>query len=157
MSPTTTAALAATLHLLALGIGLGAIWGRYKALKGPLDDAGIRRVLVNDTWWGVASLLWIGTGLWRALGPVAKTWTVYKVNLLFHAKMGVFLLVFVLEIGVMITLIRWRIARKRGQAPNLSRARRHAAISLVQAHLIVLMVFMAALIARGAGMIGAWH
>jgi putative membrane protein len=153
MSPTATAALAATLHLLALGIGLGAIWGRYKALKGPLDEAGIRRVLANDNWWGVAALLWIGTGLWRALGPVAKTWAYYKINYLFHAKMGIFLLLFVLEIGVMITLIRWRTARKRGQAPDLSKARRHAAFSLVQAHLIVVMVVLATLMARGVGMI----
>jgi hypothetical protein len=44
--------LLAAAHLLALGIGLGAVWARGRALRGLLDASGVRRVLSADTWWG---------------------------------------------------------------------------------------------------------
>lgn len=162
MSALTASALASAFHLLALGIGLGAVWARFLALKGvaqaaggpgAVDPAALRRVFTADSWWGLAAALWIGTGLWRALGPVAKTWAFYRMNALFHTKMTVFLLIFLLELMPMIALIRWRIAVKRGQTPDLTQARRFARISLVQAHLVVAMAFLAAFMARGMGMI----
>jgi putative membrane protein len=55
----------AALHLLGLGIGLGAIWARGRALRGELGPDGLRRVFYADTLWGVAALLWISTGLAR--------------------------------------------------------------------------------------------
>ena len=64
--------LLAALHLLGLGVGLGAIYGRSRALRGPLDISGLRRVFVADTWWGVAAGVWIVTGLLRALGGYEK-------------------------------------------------------------------------------------
>ena len=54
--------LFAWLHLFALGIGLGAVWARARALRGPLDAAGLRRLFHSDSWWAVAGALWIGTG-----------------------------------------------------------------------------------------------
>jgi hypothetical protein len=38
-------------HLLALGIGLGAVWTRGRAFAGPLDAAGVKRTIEADTWW----------------------------------------------------------------------------------------------------------
>ena len=59
--------LIATLHLLALPLGLGAVWARSRALRGALSVDGLRRVFVADNLWGVAAVLWIGTGLLRAV------------------------------------------------------------------------------------------
>ena len=64
----TVRLLLATLHLLALGIGFGAIVDRALALRGTLQEAGLRRVLRADTAWGIAAFLWISTGLIRAFG-----------------------------------------------------------------------------------------
>ncbi len=64
--------LFASVHLLALGIGLGAVWARARGLRGPLDVPGLRRVFAADTWWGIAAVLWIGTGLVRAFGELEK-------------------------------------------------------------------------------------
>jgi len=58
--------LIASLHLLALPLGLGAVWARHRALRAVLDADGLRRVLFADNLWGLAALLWIGTGLLRA-------------------------------------------------------------------------------------------
>jgi hypothetical protein len=43
--------LFAALHLLALGIGLGAVWARGRGLQGELDETGLQRVFYTDTWW----------------------------------------------------------------------------------------------------------
>ena len=66
--------LLAAVHLLALGVGLGAVWARGRALQVQLDVPGLRRVFYADAWWGIAALLWIGTmiALIRWRGAVAR-------------------------------------------------------------------------------------
>ena len=54
------ASIFSALHLLALGIGLGSVWMRGRALRAPLfDQAAIRRVLAADNFWGIARGLWL--------------------------------------------------------------------------------------------------
>jgi len=64
--------LLAGLHLLALGVGLGAVWVRGRALSSRLDERGLHSVFRADMWWGIAAFLWIGTGLWRLLAGIEK-------------------------------------------------------------------------------------
>jgi len=80
--------LLAAVHLLALGVGLGGVWARGRALQAPLDVPALRRVFSADTWWGIAAVLWIGTGLVRAFGGYEKGAFYYLHNHLFWAKMG---------------------------------------------------------------------
>jgi putative membrane protein len=143
--------LFAAVHLLALGIGLGSIWGRARALTEPLDAPGMRRVFFADAWWGVAAVLWLGTGLPRAFGGLEKGTTYYLHNHLFHAKLGLFVLIFLLEIWPMITLVRWRVAGARGGTVDTSAAPALARISYVQAGLVGLIVLVATALARGYG------
>jgi putative membrane protein len=144
--------LAASLHLLALGIGLGAVWARGRALRSSLDAGSLRQVFFADTLWGLAAVLWISTGLWRLLAGLEKGTGYYLQNHLFLTKMALLGLVLLLEIRPMITLIRWRKTVSRGEAPDTRAAPLLARISFVQAGLIVLMVFAAAAMARGMGM-----
>ena len=72
--------LFATLHLLALGIGLGAVWARSRALQAELNSAGLRRVFYADNWWGIAALVWLATGLVRAFAGLEKGATYYLNN-----------------------------------------------------------------------------
>lgn len=139
----------ASLHLLALGIGLGAVWARGRALRGPLDAAGLRRAFAADAWWGVAGVVWIGTGLWRLLGNYEKSVRYYLGHPAFHTKMGLLVLLLVLEAWPMVTLIRWRMALGRDQPVDLARAGALARISMIQALLVVLMVLAATAMARG--------
>jgi putative membrane protein len=141
----------ASLHLLALGIGLGAVWVRARTLRGKIDSGGLQRALRADAWWGAAALLWISTGLWRLLGGFAKTTAYYLQNHVFLAKMGLLLVILALEIWPMITLMHWRVAVATGKAVDLRRAPAIATISLVQTGLVVLMVFAATAMARGIG------
>ena len=144
--------LAASLHLLALGIGLGAVWARGRALRSSLDAGSLRQVFFADTLWGLAAVLWISTGLWRLLAGLEKGTGYYLQNHLFLTKMALLGLVLLLEIRPMITLIRWRRTVSRGEAPDTRAAPLLARISFMQAWLIVLMVFAATAMARGIGM-----
>jgi len=143
--------LFAAVHLLALGVGLGAVWARGRALRGQLDAAGLRRVFYADSWWGVAALLWIGTGLVRAFGGLEKGTAYYLGNHLFWGKMSLLVLILLLELGPMIALVRWRMELGRGTQPDTRAAPAFARISFVQAVLVMLMVLAATGMARGYG------
>ncbi len=143
--------LLAASHLFALGIGLGAVWARGRALRQPLDTAGVRRVLAADTWWAMAAFLWISTGLWRWLGGLEKGTAYYLQNHAFWAKMALLGLILVLEVGPIVALSRWRRRLAAGAAADLTSAPRLARISFIQAGLVVLMVLAATAMARGYG------
>ena len=64
--------------------------------------------------------------------------------------MGLLGLILLLEIWPMTTLIRWRRQRSRGEV-DTRHAGTFAAISVVQAVLVVAMVFVATAMARGIG------
>lgn len=141
--------LLAVTHLVALGIGLGAVWARSRALRGIVDGTAVRRAFAADMWWMVAAVLWLSTGLARLLLGTDKATSYYLQNPLFHLKMGLFLLVVALEIWPMITLIRWRRAMGRNQTAAFGAARRIARISTIEAFLVVIMVVVATAMARG--------
>ena len=143
--------LLAALHLTALGIGLGAVWVRGSALRGPFDPAGFRRIFAADSWWALAGALWIATGLWRLLGGTEKPTTYYLHNHFFYLKMAALLLLLLLEVRAVVLLIRWRASAARGGAVDTSAAPGLARISYVQAILVLIMVVAATGMARGLG------
>ena len=69
----------------------------------------------------------------------------------FLAFAGFSALILLLEILPLITLIRWRIRSGRREAIDLGRAPLLGAISIVQALLVVAMIFAASAMARGLG------
>jgi putative membrane protein len=144
-------AISSSLHLLALAIGLPAVFLRGRALKGPLDADGLRRLLASDSAWGIAALLWIVTGLLRAFGGLEKGTGFYLHSPLFWVKMALFLLVLMLEIRPMITFIRWRSKLGRGEAVDTSPARALYTLNHIELAIVVVMVFVASMMARGVG------
>jgi putative membrane protein len=139
----------AVLHLLALGVGLGAIFARSRALKFVQHQPRLRTIFLADNLWGVAGLLWIGTGIWRAFGGLEKGTEYYLGEPLFHAKLGLVGLLIVLEIWPMITLIQWRLGARRGQPVSLVRAQGIARISYVQTLIVIVILVLAVGIAGG--------
>ena len=145
-------AVISALHLLALAIGLPAVYLRGRALKGRLDRDGFQRLFAADSVWGVAAatlarhrtsarLRRSGEGL-RLLSRLAPV----------LAEDGAcFALVVALEIWPMLTLIRWRVALRHGGTPDTSAARALYAVTHVEMALVVVMVFVAAFMARGFG------
>jgi putative membrane protein len=143
--------LVATVHLLALGIGLGAIAVRTSALRGVRDHAAILRAFRADSFWALAAVLWISTGLWRLFGGLEKGTEFYFASHVFWTKMALLAAVLLLEIIPMVTLIRWRSQDRKGNPIDTRRAPLLARISVIQAILVVLMIFAATAMARGVG------
>jgi uncharacterized membrane protein len=142
----------AWIHLLALGVGLGGVWGRARALheslREPVDERAIKRALIADAWWGIAAVLWLVTGVWRLIAGSEKSTSYYFSNYAFNAKMGMFIAILALEVWPMMTLIRWRTGR---QQPNTRDAGRIEVVSYVECALVIAMVFAAVSMARGFG------
>ena len=145
------AAVVSALHVLALAFGLPAVYFRGRALKGRLDADGLRRLFVADNVWGIAAGVWLVTGLARAFAGLEKGSAFYLHSHLFWTKMALFIAVVALEVWPMVTFIRWRTRLARGEAPDTSRARALYTVNHVQMALVVLMVVVAAFMARGFG------
>ena len=143
--------LFAFVHLVALPIGLSAIAARSRALKDAARGAPLRAAFAADTWWAIAALLWISTGLARWLGGTEKPTAYYNHNLMFMAKMGMLTLILILEVWPMITLMRWRIYEKKQLPIDTAPAKALARISDVQGVLLFFMIAAAAAMARGIG------
>jgi len=144
------AAIFSALHLIALGIGLGAVWMRGRALRaGTHASNAVHKILVADNFWGIAALLWIGTGLVRVLAGLDKATDFYVHNGFFRVKMSAVALLLALEMWPMITFIRWRVARARGGVPDTSHAVALSRINDGELALVVVIVFLAAMMARG--------
>jgi putative membrane protein len=143
--------LVAAFHLVALALGASAIVARARALRAVRDAADLSAVFRADNLWGVAAVLWLVTGAWRAFGGLEKGAAYYLGNPLFHAKLGLFVIILLLEIWPMATLIKWRGARRRGAAVDLAKAKTFARISDAQLGLLTVMIFLATAIARGLG------
>jgi len=141
--------LIATVHLLTLPLGLGAIWARGRALGATRSAADLKSVFVADNLWGLAALLWLSTGLLRVFAGLEKPTAYYTHDRVFYAKMALFLAVFLLELRPMITLIRWRGAIRRGVAIDTAPAAGLARISQIQMALVIAIVFAATALARG--------
>jgi putative membrane protein len=144
----------ATLHLLALGLGFGAIHTRARTLRERLDMDAMRRIFRADAAWGIAAAIWIGTGVWRMLASMEKPAAYYMSNQFFFWKMGLLGLILLLEIRPMITLIKWRRAAAKGTLDLKEigpTAKMISLVSSIQSVLVVLMVALAVAMARGFG------
>jgi putative membrane protein len=146
------AAIVSALHLLALAIGLPSAFLRGRALKARLDPDGLRRLFAADTVWGLAAALWLVTGLLRAFAGLEKGTAFYLGSWLFLLKMGLFVLVVVLEVWPMVTFIRWRGALRHGGSPDTSAARALYHVNHLEMLVVVVMVFVASFMARGFGL-----
>jgi len=143
--------LVATFHLLALAIGLGAIVVRGRLLRRLQVPDELPAVFRADNLWGLAALLWLGTGLARAFGGLEKGTEYYITHPLFLTKMVLFVIVVLLEVRPAMTLVRWRRRYRSGAELELGPARWMAMISSVQGGIVVVIVFLATAIARGIG------
>lgn len=134
------AALSA-LHVLGIALACGSIFLRARgAARGVVDD-----VLAADNAWGLSAIVVVATGLLRAFGGFEKGTAFYLHNGAFYAKLTLLFVVALLELWPMVTLLRARIQR-RDVTTVLPRI---ALLSRVQLALLVLMAFVAPLMARG--------
>ena len=139
----------AALHLVALALGFGACWQRANALRQASTTAHLGAVLRADNWYGIATLIWIVTGLWRAFGGLAKGTDYYLQSHTFWIKMALFGVIFLLELYPMTLLIKWRMALRRQKPVDMSPTPLMARLSYAELAGILAMVVVATAMARG--------
>lgn len=144
-------AMISAVHLASLAGGVSCLFLRARALEGPLDERGIRRVLTIDNASGLIVLTWMGSGLWRAFGGLEKGSDYYLANHLFWGKMILLGLGFCFEMWPMITFIRWRGQLARGEAIDTSRAPLLRKLHFGELACVLLILPLASLLSRGVG------
>ncbi len=148
-------ALASGIHVFGITVALSTVLWRGVALRHVADGRpeALASALRADNIWGFSALLMWGSGLWRAFGGLEKGITFYEHNGLFFIKLGVLAVMMLLESVPMLSLIRWRLRRADAVDFDVDIARRLSAVSLAEASLIVLVIFVAPFMARGAWML----
>lgn len=148
-----SSALISALHVMALAIGLPGVFLRGRALEAVAkgDLTALPRAFAADNAWGIAAALWVVTGLLRAFGGFEKGTAYYLHHNVFWLKLGLFGLIFALELYPMVTLIKWRGQQKKNLPLELSKAPLLARLSHAELALTLVIPFVAAAMARGIG------
>lgn len=150
-----TAAFLAYLHFLAIFALFALLSIEHVLFKAPLDLARARSLMLTDLAYGLCAGLVLLTGIARVLW-FGKGWSYYLDNSLFHAKIGLFALVALLSLPPTLVFLNWRPALKAGRAPEPSARQVLLLTWCIRSELLLLLLIplLAALMARGHGMLG---
>lgn len=148
-------AIAAYLHYLSIFLLFALLVLEHRLFKLPLDLDRARSLMRIDIAYGITASLVLATGLARVLW-FGKGSAYYLHNSLFHAKVGLFVLVALLSTFPTVVFLGWRNSVKAGQVPVLSPRTGKLLVITLRAELILLLVLplLGALMARGFGVIG---
>lgn len=148
-------AIAAYLHYLSIFLLFALLVLEHRLFKLPLDLDRARSLMRIDIAYGVTASLVLATGLARVLW-FGKGSAYYLHNSLFHAKVGLFVLVALLSTFPTVVFLGWRNSIKAGQVPVLSPRTGKLLVITLRAELTLLLVLplLGALMARGFGVIG---
>lgn len=147
-------AIAASLHYLSIFILFALRTAEHLLFKPVLDAASARRLLRIDIAYGISAGLVLASGATRVLW-YGKGLDYYLQNSLFHAKLGLFILIGLLSIVPTMTFFNWRNDLLEGRAPTITPAQAKRTILVIRIELLLLVCLpvLASLMARGFGMI----
>ncbi|WP_416310760.1 DUF2214 family protein [Pseudomonas sp. W03] len=148
-------AIAAYLHYLSIFILFALLVLEHRLFRLPLDLERARSLIVIDIAYGACAGVVLLTGAARVLW-FAKGADYYLHNSLFHAKVGLFVLVALLSILPTMTFLNWRNDLKAGRIPQVSARQCKLVTMTIRLELLALLILplLATLMARGYGMIG---
>ena len=148
-------AIAAYLHYLSIFLLFALLTLEHRLFKLPLDLERARSLIRIDIAYGLSAGLVLASGAARVLW-YGKGLAYYLHNSLFHAKLGLFILVALLSILPTKVFLGWRNDLKAGQLPQLSpsQGRRVTLVIRLELLLLLIMPLLAALMARGYGVTG---
>lgn len=148
-------AFAAYLHYLSIFALFALLSVEHVLFKAPLDLRRARSLMLTDIAYGACAGLVLATGIARVLW-FGKGWNYYLGNSLFHAKVGLFILVGLLSILPTVVFFNWRNAVQAGQVPQPSSRQVRLVTWVIRLELLLLLLIplLAVLLARGHGVIG---
>ncbi|MGH8353472.1 MAG: DUF2214 family protein [Pseudomonas sp.] len=148
-------AIAAYLHFLSIFLLFALLVLEHRLFKLPLDLERARSLIRIDIAYGLAAGLVLVTGAARVFW-YGKGLAYYLHNGLFHAKLGLFLLIALLSALPTFCFLNWRNALKAGQLPDVGPRQAKLVIMAIRLELLLLLFLplLAALLARGYGVSG---
>jgi putative membrane protein len=149
------AALFAFLHHLSAFMLFAALVLELVLLRSMLTVENARKIVLADMIFGISAGVLLLVGLGRVF-HFEKGAYYYFHNWAFHTKLTLFVLVGLLSIVPTREFLRWRPALKDGRAPTVTPEKLKSIRSVVHYELIgvVLIMLMAALMAKGIGVTG---
>jgi putative membrane protein len=147
-------AIVAYLHYLSIFVLFALLSVEHIQFKLPLDLSRARSLMITDIAYGICASVVLLSGAARAAW-YAKGLDYYLSNSLFHAKVGLFLLIALLSITPTLTFVQMRKSLNSGQVPQISPARGKRVINCIRAELLLLLLMplLAVFMARGYGML----
>lgn len=148
-------AIAAYLHYLSIFVLFSLLTLEHVLFRQPLDLDRARRLVRVDIFYGISAGVVLATGLARVFW-YGKGLDYYLNNSLFHAKVGLFVLIGLLSSLPTFVFLNWRNTLKAGQVPEISARMAKLVIMTIRLELLLALVLplLAALMARGYGVIG---
>lgn len=149
------AALFAFLHHLSAFLLFAALMLELVLLRGALTVESARKIVLADAISGMSAVVLLVVGLGRVF-HFEKGAYYYFHNWAFHTKLTLFVLVALLSIIPTRELLRWRSSLRVGQVPAVTPEKLKSFRAIVHFELIgvVLIMLMAALMAKGIGVTG---
>jgi putative membrane protein len=149
------ASLFAFLHHVAAFLLFAALVVEFVLVRDALTLASARRILLADLVFGVASGVLLVVGLTRVF-HFEKGATYYFHTWTFIAKLSLFVLVGLASIVPTREFLSWRKALRTGEVPQPSPAKLRSVRAIIHLELagVVLILLMAALMAKGVGLMG---
>lgn len=147
-------AIAAYLHYLSIFLLFALLTLEHQLFKRPLDLPRARSLMRVDIAYALSAGLVLASGaarlVWYGKGPAY-----YLHNSLFHAKLGLFILIALLSILPTLVFLNWRNDLRAGQVPQVSARLGTLVIMTIRLELLLLLILplLAALMARGFGVI----
>jgi putative membrane protein len=146
-------ALFAFLHHLAAFTVVAALAVEFVLVRGDLTLRSARQIQIADAAYGASAGVLVVVGFLRVFyfekGAIYyfHTWT-------FIAKLSLFILIGLVSIIPTIEFLSWRSAVKQGQVPSVDAQKMRSLRSIIHLELpgIVLILLMAALMAKGIGL-----
>lgn len=147
-----SSALMAFLHHLAAFTVVATLAVEVALFKPPLSLTQARRLLGTDTLFGISAGVVLVIGMLR-VGYFEKGPAYYWHDAFFLLKFAAFVIAAVISIYPTVTFLSWRKTLKAGSAPEISaeRTRRVRLCLMLELTAIVVILFCAALMARGFG------
>lgn len=147
--------LAAYLHYLSIFVLFALLSVEHVQFKLPLDLRRARSLIITDIAYGISAGVVLFTGLARVLW-YGKGLDYYLGNSLFHAKVGLFILVGLISVAPTFVFLNWRNSLKAGEVPQVSPRQARLVIMVIRLELLLLLTIplLAVLMARGYGVIG---
>ena len=147
------AALFAFLHHLAAFTLVAALAIEFVLLRDALTDKAARKIIAADTVYGISAGVLLVVGLSRVF-HFEKGATYYFHTWTFIAKLTLFILIGLASIVPTLEFLSWRRAVKQGQTPGVDADRLRRLRSIIHLELagVVLILLMAALMAKGIGL-----